>query len=82
MVQYFIILLVKGTLIYRVAYNLSDVQERSAYDANLPEVIPLGYCSSVDWVMEWYTDEESGLRQRVSDKVLELINYIRQHHLA
>lgn len=81
-VRYYIILLIKDTLIYRVANNLLDVHDRLVYDAELPEVIPLGYCSSADWTMEWYVGDEHEFRRLLSAKVLELINYIRQNHPA
>lgn len=61
---------------YRVADDAVTLSERMVSDADLPDVLPLGYCSSEDWVMEWQVSDE--LRDLYSGKVLELINQIRQ----
>ena len=76
MIRYYIILLIKGTLVYRVADNVVTLSERILSDADLPDVTPLGYCSSEDWLMEWQVSD--ALRDLYSVKGLELINQIRQ----
>lgn len=53
-----------------------DVFKFTEYDSDLPEVVPLGFCNSVDWLMEWQVGDE--LRRKYSGSVLELINHIRQ----
>lgn len=76
MTRYYIILFIKGTLIYRIANDIDRVSELTEYDSDLPDVIPLGFCNSVDWSMEWQVSDE--LREKLSGSALELINYIRQ----
>ena len=76
MIRYYIILSIKGTLIYRTAKNIHDALRLIEYDPDLPDVLPLGFCNSANWSMEWQVGDE--LREKFSGSVLELINYIRQ----
>lgn len=80
--RYYIILLIRGTLIYRVADELVTVFDLLPYDEHQPGIIPLGYCDSVDWLMEWRVAADEELRAKHSGKVLSLLNYIRQTHHA
>lgn len=75
MIRYYLILLVKGTLIYRIAEDLDNVVELIDDDAYLLEVMPIGFCNSNDWFIEWLVDDE--IRASLSGAVLELINDIR-----
>lgn len=76
MIRYYIILFIKGTLIYRTAQNIHHAFTLMEYDPDLPDVVPLGYCDSTNWAMEWQVNDE--FREKFSGSVLELINYIRQ----
>lgn len=76
--SHYVIVLVKDLLTYRVSDNLMDVFDRLRYDDDLPDVIPLGFCSSANWLMEWQVEDE--LRDKVSGSVLQLINHIRRTH--
>ena len=76
MIRYYIILFIKGTLIYRTAKDIRDAFQLIEYDPDLPDVLPLGFCNSVNWLIEWHVSDE--LREKFSGSVLELINYIRR----
>ena len=78
MTRYYIIQLIRGTCIYRVANDLEEVLAIIDHDSDPPDVIILGYCNSVDWLMEWIVYD--ALRAEYSGAVLELINQIRQMH--
>ena len=76
LIRYYIILLIKGTLIYRTAQDIHQAFKLMEYDSDLPDVVPLGFCDSFNWAMEWQVSDE--LREKFSGVVLELINYIRR----